>query len=344
MKLIGKVGTSYQLLLLAVACTFALSLSVFPGSARADVVAVRTQQLLPPGSNTCPAVAVDGFRAYIYDSHLDGFEFTVHDPSYVAFIATVGDTSIPFQFLNRSFDSAGNLLVRVNMYSTPIRGTLPLTVTLLSAPGGGAPVCVSVVAMSVGSGAVQGTSAQKPYAPAPAPAAPAPSKPSTAQTPPSKSATPPSGASNPTSNPIPQQGSAGSWSPGMGMSTVTPGQTASGSASGIVQNPLANLCASAAAAYRLWLILLVVYALVVGIALWSEFPMSAPWAKTPERIATIILAGLLLLLAFWYFSPSCRAALWMPLLAFLIAVLGLLAAFWNHPRVTQLLLIEESVS
>ena len=76
--------------------------------------------------------------------------------------------------------------------------------------------------------------------------------------------------------------------------------------------------------------------------MWAEFPMSLSWARTPERIATIILVLLLLLLGFWYFSVSCRAALWMPLVAFLIAVLGLLAAFWNHPRVTQLLLIQET--
>jgi hypothetical protein len=51
---------------------------------------------------------------------------------------------------------------------------------------------------------------------------------------------------------------------------------------------------------------------------------------------------LLLLLGFWYVSAACRAALWMPLVAFLIAILGLLAAFWNHPRVTQLLLTKDS--
>ena len=91
----------------------------------------------------------------------------------------------------------------------------------------------------------------------------------------------------------------------------------------------------------MWVILLVLYALLVGAALWAEFPMSVSWARTPERVATGILVLLLALLAFWYFSTSCRAAIWMPLLAFLIAVLGLLAAFWNHPRVTQLLLMQE---
>ena len=108
-----------------------------------------------------------------------------------------------------------------------------------------------------------------------------------------------------------------------------------------MQNKIQDLCASETSAYRLWVILLVLFALIVGAALWAEFPMSAAWARTPERIATAILVLLLLLLAFWYFSVSCRAALWMPLVAFLIAVLGLLAAFWNHPRVTQLLLIQQ---
>ncbi|MEK7099589.1 MAG: hypothetical protein AAB883_00395 [Patescibacteria group bacterium] len=118
--------------------------------------------------------------------------------------------------------------------------------------------------------------------------------------------------------------------------------TATGSVVSTFQNPLKNVCSSDTSAYRLWLILLVLYMLIVGALLWAEFPMSLPWARTPERIASIILVLLLLLLAFWYFSISCRAALWMPLVAFLVAVLGLLAAFWNHPRVTQLLLIQET--
>jgi hypothetical protein len=109
-----------------------------------------------------------------------------------------------------------------------------------------------------------------------------------------------------------------------------------------MQSKLRDLCASEASAYRLWLILLVLFTLIVGALLWAEFPMSMPWARTPERIATLILVLLLLLLGFWYFSVACRAALWMPLVAFLIALLGLLAAFWNHPRVTQLLLIQDS--
>jgi hypothetical protein len=72
--------------------------------------------------------------------------------------------------------------------------------------------------------------------------------------------------------------------------------------------------------------------------------MSWAWAQTPERVATAILVLLVLLLGFWYLSADCRAALWMPLVAFLIAILGLLAAFWNHPKMTRLLLIEEKTT
>ena len=319
------VAISYQLLLAALFTSALLFTTVgFPATASADVLSIRTQQLLPPGAHACQQLVADEFKPYIYDNALNSFEFTVHDPSYVALIASVGNQSIPFQFLNRSFDAAGNVHIRVNMYSTPIRGTLPLTVTLLSAPGAGAPVCVSVVGMNVGSGPVMTQNA-----PTSAPTyeqALAPGKsytPSTTQKPtPSAGATP--GPAAPTSTIF--------VPPAVSVAPITT----------VAQNPLATICSSAASAYRLWLILLVVYALIVGAALWAEFPMSMPWAKTPERIATIILVLLLLLLAFWYFAPSCRAALWMPLLAFLIAILGLLAAFWNHPRVTQLLLIEES--
>jgi phosphoglycerol transferase MdoB-like AlkP superfamily enzyme len=124
-------------------------------------------------------------------------------------------------------------------------------------------------------------------------------------------------------------------------STTTASSTVVAPVVNILQGPFKDLCASQASAFRLWLILLVLYTIVVGGLLWLEFPISWAWAQTAERVAIAILGLLVLLLGFWYFSAACRAALWMPLVAFLVAVLGLLAAFWNHPKIVQLLLIEE---
>jgi len=276
-------------------------------------VSVNTQQLLPLGGNTCAALSVTSFTPYIYDGALHSFEFTITDPSYVAIFGTVGDTSLSFEKLTRRVLPSGAIQIHADIDTTPIKGTLLIHVTLLSAPTA-QPVCVGVVSTGVGSGPVQSTP--------PAPSTPVVPivKPTTTQ---QTQQTSPSTTTSPLSS---------ATSSGTSTATsVTP-------VLNTMQDALNTLCVSEASAYRLWLILLVLFVLIVGAALWAEFPMSVSWARTPERIATLILVLLLLLLGFWYFSATCRAALWMPLVAFLIAILGLLAAFWNHPRVTQLLL------
>jgi len=322
----------YQVLFAVLASSVLLAvISAFPIKASALEISAQTQQVLPPGSNTCAQVSASAFTPYIYNGALNSFEFTLSDSSYVALIGSVGNTSVPFQLMTRRTDASGAVRIHVDIATTPVRGTLPLRVTLLSARAG-QPVCLTVVSMTVGSGAVSVQTI------------PAYTTPATSVTTPAPAQTVPSGTigtapdvgvdSNGDVSPSPSTSGPQAWTGG-----------AAGSGTSVVSsitNTLQNVCSSDAGAYRLWLILLVLYALIVGVALWAEFPMSMPWARTPERIATIILVLLLLVLGFWYFSVSCRAALWMPLVAFLIAVLGLLAAFWNHPRVTQLLLIQDT--
>lgn len=304
------IGVSiYQLVLFAlVASAFTIALAALPVRASALEATTQTAQVLPVGGNSCAPVAATNFTPYIYEGALHSFEFTLLDASYTALIGSIGNTSIPFNVMTRSVDASGMLRVHVDINARPIFGTLPLKVTLLSARSG-QPVCLTVVSMNVGTGAIA-------------------TIPNTSIT---TTPTTPSVVTKPAPTAAPSTTSENSL-------TTT---TVQSSVVSTVQNPLQNVCATDAGAYRLWLILLVLYMLIVGVALWAEFPMSMAWARTPERIATIILVFLLLLLAFWYFSISCRAALWMPLVAFLVAVLGLLAAFWNHPRVTQLLLIQE---
>ncbi len=322
MKHIGV--STYKLLLFVLAATvFTFLFAAFPVRAFALEATAQTVQILPPGGTSCAPVAVSGFTPYVYEGALHSFEFTVADPSYVAVMGSVGNTSLPFRLMTRRVDAAGMLRIHVDIAPMPISGTLPLKVTLFSARSGG-PVCAATVSMSAGSGpvAVQ----NNPVVPV---VSTVPTAPTTVSTAP---ATP---ATTVTTAPEPNPSTPTTANP---LTT----STTQGTIVGTMQNPLRNVCVSDTSAYRLWLILLVLYMLIVGAALWAEFPMSMAWARTPERIATIILVLLLLLLAFWYFSVSCRAALWMPLVAFLVAVLGLLAAFWNHPRVTQMLLIQET--
>src|SRR3989338_1371121 len=335
---------TYQMLLF-VLVTSALFLSVtLPLQASADTISTQTQQVLPPGSNTCAPVSATNFTPYIYDGALHSFEFSLPDPSYVALLGTAGNTSIPFNLMTRKVDASGVLRIHVDTPSILVVGTLPIQVTLMSARSG-QPVCVALVAMSTGSG---------PVAPGNNPPSYVPPTTGTPSTPPY---VPPTVPPTTGGTPAPGTGSTGGGSvstgkTGTGKQSVPPPVSTTSTTStstattvpvvGVTQNPLKNICASDTSAYRLWLILLVLYALVVGALLWAEFPMSLPWSRTPERIAAIILILLLLLLGFWYFSISCRAALWMPLVAFLVAVLGLLAAFWNHPRVTKMLLVQET--
>jgi hypothetical protein len=80
-------------------------------------------------------------------------------------------------------------------------------------------------------------------------------------------------------------------------------------------------------AYRLWFILLVIYMLIVGIVVFAE-----PWFLESSVLSSTaaILVPLILLLAFWYFSASCRAASWIPVVGCVIAIVGLFLAFREY--------------
>lgn len=295
------VSSYYKLLLSACAGIVLSALFLLPASTSALEVKSTTAQLLPPGGNTCAPIQVSSVTPYVYGGALNSFEFTVSDASYVAVVGSVGKTSIPLRYFTRYPAAQGGVRMHVDVNTTSVSGTLPVTITLLSARTG-APVCASVISMDFGSGTASAPTAQRPATP------PAPTAPSAPKAP-------------------------------------TVGDATAPAVAGVANAPLnKGFCVSDASAYRLWLVLLIIYALAVGSLLWLEFPLGWSWAQTPERIAAAILALLVLLLGFWYLSASCRAALWMPLLAFLIAVLGLLAAFWNHPKVTRLLLLEQNTT
>lgn len=291
----------------------------------------QTAQVLPAatGNAACPQIIASNLTPYIYNGALHSFEFTVPDASYVAVAGSIGGTGIPFNLMTRWSAPGGALKVHVDVATTPIYGTLPLTVTLLSSQGAGHPVCVTTVSIGVGAGPIQRSPTTSPSAPATLPV-------SSTYTPPKTTGTPDTSSSQP---------SQASNTPSSSTAAATSGMsTSAGAVMSSISSALQSACATPIAAQRTWLVLLLLYMLVVGLALWAEFPMSLPAMRTPERVAAIILVLLLALLGFWYFSASCRAALWMPLVAALIAVLGLLAAYRNHPRVAQLLLIQNESS
>ncbi|MCR4325216.1 MAG: hypothetical protein NUV59_00190 [Patescibacteria group bacterium] len=292
-----------------------------PGSASAEVMATVNQQILPPGVNTCPQVTATNFTPYIYDNALHSFEFTMPDASYVAIIGSVGDKSIPLRYMTRRMDASGTLRIHVDTETTSIVGSLPIQVTMLSTHGAGTPVCVSIASATLGSGVVPATVA----------------------------ATPAPVASSPTpisSSDMPDQTGTTASDSDVDDETATSGAPTSSAAavSGIMKNAFAGLCATSEGDYRLWLVLLVLYVLMIAGLLWPEWPTAWSWVRAPAWLAVWILTPLVLLLAFWYFVPACRSVIWMLIAAVVIGAAGLFAAFRNHPRVARLLLLEDKSS
>lgn len=295
-----------------------LACAMTPAPATAAELSIKTAQVIPPGGthSACIPVQASNFVAHVYGGKLHSFDFSLSDPSYVAVAASAGDTGIPFNLMTRRIDQTGALITHVDMPATAVGTGLPITVTLLSARGAPLPVCLTSVSTAV-PGAV----------PHVYPAA--------------------SGSSTRTSTPA----ASVTEEPEAQESKTESGQGSASVALPIISNigtsigqAIRGACATPTASQRTWLILLLAYLVVIGVTLWAEFPLSLPALRTPERAAGIIMVLLLFLLAFWYFSEACRTAAWMPLTAILIAALGVLAAFRNHPRVSRLLLPQEITS
>lgn len=298
----------------------AVAMAVVPLKADAAEIGVQTQQILPPGgANTCVQMSVTAFTPYMYDNALHSFEFTVPDASYVAVGGSVGGTFTPLRLMTRRINPSGALRVHVDIATTPIRGTVPIQVTLLSSRGPGSPTCLSVVSMSI-SGPTQSSS------PATSPAT---------VIPPTSIGTLPQ-----TSRPA----SSTSESVATGSSSSATANSASSTAAArgtsVLQTSFANICSSQEGTYRLWLVLLGLYILIAVALLWPEWPSTWVLVRRPEWRLAGLLIPLVLLLALWYFSPTCRSAWWMPLVAVAIAAIGSFMALRNDPRMNQLLLIE----
>jgi len=52
--------------------------------------------------------------------------------------------------------------------------------------------------------------------------------------------------------------------------------------------------------------------------------------RSQEWIAAMIVVPFLVLFGIWYFAESCRVSAWVPIIATLVALAGLAAAFWDR--------------
>lgn len=296
--------TSLSLAALVLLASFGV---LFPSPTSAAEVSVQTTQLLPPGGSACTQLPVTGFTPYVYDGALHAFQFSIPDSSYVAIAGTVGGVNIPFSQLLRITDASGNLRVHGDIATTPIRGSVLVSVTLLSTKGTGSPLCMSVLLT-----AVEGGYPQQPMAQAPTP--PTPPTPAQTQTTPKTEVE----EVTPAPTTTPREASAAT-----GTATTT-----SVSVVASMQESITKMCLEGGA-LRLWVVLLLVYALIVAGIILGQSSLPAA-LRTQEWTATGIVVPFLLLFGFWYFVESCRTSAWIPVVATIIALAGLSAAFWER--------------
>jgi hypothetical protein len=317
------VGIASTLFLFFVAC--------LPMHAAAQSVSVQTQQLLPPGQNTCQQISVSDVEPHVFNGTLESFDLTVPN-DYVSVLGAVGNTSIPLQYMTRWGANTGTVRLHIDTPTTRIEGTLPVSLTLLSALPG-QPVCATVISFDV---SALGTSS----------AGSAPVVPTIPVTPSSGGST-----GTPVTVPVTTAGNgatgtvtgttggsgAGTSSAGTPLSGVGIGTPYTGGlvAAGVPITGLGkigNICTNGNA-YRLWIILLAIYLIIVITAIFAE-----PWflEESVLGMTATILVPLILLLAFWYFSAGCRAAPWVPVLACVIGIVALFLAFREEETVILL--------
>lgn len=271
-----------------IACAF-----LAPAFSHAD--SVQTAQVLPPGDNNCTALVVTKTDVHMQAGELQSFDVTISDSSYVSLLASVGESSVPFNFMSRWNDS-GALRIHVDVPSTPIYGSVPVTMTLLSSPTG-RPTCLSVLSFTI-----QG-----------------PAKP----TEPTKQADVNPGMPVATA----QQGSSATATSGTstGTSVISPVFAAA------FLDRLLGVC-TAQNAFRLWFLLLAVYVIILVVLALAQEQVAIRSSSLPLAIT---LVPLVLLIAFWYFAPACRAANWIPLALIAAAVAGLLVMYREQRGATK---------
>lgn len=284
---------------IALAALFAL-----PGSAAAsDDLAIQTGQVLPPGQNTCPALVVTGIQVYLQEDGVHSFDLSISDPSYVALVGTVGDQLVPFNQMTRRINPDGSLRIHADINTMGVRGSLPVTVTMLSAAGGR--TCITAVAFSV-----HGNAGTVPT-PTPAPG-----------TTPGGAPSPAGGQGAPVTPTAPVTG-------GKGTTTPVGGVLAAGS----LYRTLEAACGGSGDV-TLWLILLALYAVWAAFAALSSHRVLE--TRPFLRIAAIAAPAVLLIL-FWLIVAVCRAGWWVPIVTLLIGAAALYAAYVQKPGLKKVI-------
>jgi hypothetical protein len=285
--------------LLAGTSLFLFALALTPAIASADTIPAVSVQQLVPGVTACAAPSVLSFTPYVYNGSLDSFEVVISDKSYVALGGTIGNTSIPLQFISR-WDQQGNTVrLHVDVSSTPVQGTLSVSLLMLSAQQGSG-VCAGTVTFTLAG-----------------PSAPAPTSPPTTPTPakiPARQA--PATTSSSTVSAIPVITASVIESPFSGLTSS-----------------VSRICSTNQGAYELWLTLLALYFVFVTAVVFSDVPAVRDAVAIS---AIVVLAPLIALFALWYGTPDCRVTVWVGIASCIVALGGLVGLLQDRGSVPLL--------
>lgn len=288
--------------------TLAIGLAVVglwaPSFASAATISVQTAAIVPVSGAACAPLSVQSVTPYIFNNELNSFDVTIADPQYVSILATVGDTGVPFNFMTRWMNPDGLLRIHVDIQATPIYGSLPITLTLISAQTG-QPVCVSTVAFSV-----LGDAGAPTY------------RPTTSTT---------GGTTSGTTNPPAAVATS---------TTEVPVAVVAGSVTGIpFAQRLQRIC-TGNGSLELWFLLITLY--LVGTALVALADPSLT-KRSMALPGALIGVPLVLLAAFWYFTPVCRGAAWVPVALLLIAGVGAILSYRERRPVAAFLQLPSTI-
>lgn len=120
-----------------------------PGLAAADTSpSVSVQQLTPQNAPPCVAPTILSVTPYIYSGSMDSFDVVISDSSYVAIGGNAGNVTVPLQFISRWGEQGGAVRLHVDIDAVPVVGTVPVSLTMLSAETGKG-ICAATVSFTV---------------------------------------------------------------------------------------------------------------------------------------------------------------------------------------------------
>ncbi len=274
----------------------AVALFAMPGFAAAETASVMTKQVLPVGGSSCAPLFVSEVKTYIFDGELHSFDIVISNPSYVGLFGTAGDQTMPFNYISRRIEPNGNVRLHVDT-TAAIKGSIPVTVTLLSSPTG-QPTCISTISFTADAAGNVTTE-------------------------------------NPTTVPVTDTNGSGSSSSSSGGSVkgnATGGKTnpVVGTTTGTstsISEVIAKMCTENGA-YQMWFILLAIFFVIAAFVGLSQPPLAQRHGALPAVLIAIPLIGLL---AFWYFVPDCRLSWFIPLILLVAAAIGVYSAYRTSP-------------